>query len=50
VVGIATQSSGDIPSRNDYPLLPRYPTDLILSEAPPTPSDWPLLLPETGKK
>jgi len=48
VVGIASQSSGDNPTRNDYRLLPRYQTDLILPEAPPVPSDWPLLLPETG--
>ncbi len=64
VIGIVSQySDDDNPSRTDYRLLPRYQSDLILPNlltievqtpiltptvsAPRT--DWPLLLPETGK-
>ena len=45
VVGIVSQyADEDEDSRNDYRLLPRYQTDLIL----PAPTNWPALLPETG--
>jgi DNA/RNA endonuclease YhcR with UshA esterase domain len=49
VVGIVSQySDEDDPSRNDYRLLPRYQTDLVLGAAVPTPANWPTLLPDTG--
>lgn len=50
VVGIVSQySDKDNPSRNDYRLLPRYQTDLIVAAtATPAPTRWPALLPETG--
>ncbi|GAB4412283.1 MAG: hypothetical protein Fur0044_06460 [Anaerolineae bacterium] len=50
VVGIVSQySDKDNPSRNDYRLLPRYQTDLIVAAtATPAPTHWPALLPETG--
>lgn len=50
VVGIVSQySDKDDPSRNDYRLLPRYQTDLIINSATPTPpANWPALLPDTG--
>ncbi len=57
VSGIVSQySDQDTPSRDDYRLLPRYQTDLILPTPTPTftptmavaPANWPSLLPETG--
>jgi DNA/RNA endonuclease YhcR with UshA esterase domain len=50
LVGIVSQySDKDAPSRNDYRLLPRYQSDLIVSSATPTPpANWPALLPDTG--
>jgi hypothetical protein len=49
VTGIASQHSGPgNPSRDDYQLLPRYPSDLILPDQAPVPAGWPTLLPETG--
>ncbi|MBN1217989.1 MAG: lamin tail domain-containing protein, partial [Anaerolineae bacterium] len=48
-VGIVSQySEKDNPSRDDYRLLPRYQTDLILPEPLPLPGSWPSFLPETG--
>lgn len=49
-VGIVSQySDKDSPSRNDYRLLPRYQTDLIVTvTTPPPPANWPALLPNTG--
>ncbi len=50
LVGIVSQySDKDDPSRNDYRLLPRYQTDLIInSAASAPPANWPALLPDTG--
>jgi len=53
VVGVVSQyADRDDPGRNDYRLLPRYQTDLILSAAAPVtptpPPNWPKFLPETG--
>ena len=49
VVGIASKySDKDNPSRDDYRLLPRFQTDLILPAPSQSPVDWPTLLPETG--
>ncbi len=50
VVGIVSQySDPEQPSRADYRLLPRYPTDLILpTTAAASPPNWPTELPETG--
>lgn len=49
VVGIVSQySEEDDPSRNDYRLLPRYQTDLIIAAPATIPTHWPSLLPETG--
>jgi DNA/RNA endonuclease YhcR with UshA esterase domain len=52
VVGVVSQySDKDNPSRNDYRLMPRFQTDLILpeeAESPPVPDNWPTMLPETG--
>jgi DNA/RNA endonuclease YhcR with UshA esterase domain len=50
LVGIVSQySDKDDPSRNDYRLLPRYQTDLIVTIATPVPpANWPALLPDTG--
>ncbi|MFN8454715.1 MAG: CehA/McbA family metallohydrolase [Anaerolineae bacterium] len=52
IVGIVSQySDEDEPSRNDYRLLPRYQTDIVIdSPAPAVPASWPKLLPETGIK
>jgi hypothetical protein len=48
-VGIVSQySDKDNPSRNDYRLLPRYQTDLVLPVPPPASISWPSVLPETG--
>ncbi|MBN1994563.1 MAG: lamin tail domain-containing protein [Anaerolineae bacterium] len=48
--GIVSQYSEDedAPSRNDYRLLLRYQTDLVLPEPAQSPNSWPILLPETG--
>jgi hypothetical protein len=49
VIGIVSQySDKDSPSRNDYRLLPRFQTDLVISAAPLPPANWPTTLPETG--
>ena len=49
MVGIVSQySDEDDPSRNDYRLLPRYQTDLIIAGATPIPAHFPSQLPETG--
>lgn len=51
VVGIVSQYSDEAePSRNDYRLLPRYQTDLVVAGATPAPvpANWPNLLPQTG--
>jgi uncharacterized protein YdeI (BOF family) len=49
VVGIVSQySSKDNPTRADYRLLLRYPTDLAAPAPPAAPGNWPVLLPETG--
>ncbi|HMQ51222.1 MAG TPA: lamin tail domain-containing protein [Anaerolineae bacterium] len=54
VVGIVSQYSGaTAPTRNDYRLLPRSQTDIVISQPPPTlqpPAYWPAQLPETGLK
>jgi DNA/RNA endonuclease YhcR with UshA esterase domain len=49
-IGVVSQYSEGTPTRDDYRLLLRYQTDLILPEPPlPPPAlDWPILLPETG--
>jgi hypothetical protein len=50
VIGIASQrSTPGNPSRDDYQLLPRYQSDLMLPEQAPVPTGWPTLLPETGE-
>ena len=53
--GIVSQFSKDVPTRDDYRLLLRYQSDLMLPASTPTPiatpapsSVWPVLLPETG--
>ncbi|RMF02054.1 MAG: hypothetical protein D6768_09175 [Chloroflexi bacterium] len=50
VVGIVSQYSDKNPTRTDYRLLPRYPTDLVVPQPapPPVPENWPSLLPDTG--
>jgi hypothetical protein len=50
VLGIVSQyAEKDKPSREDYRLLPRYQTDLILPDQKTSPlEDWPSILPETG--
>lgn len=49
LVGIVSQySDPDEPSRNDYRLLPRYQTDLVINSPAAKPASWPKLLPETG--
>lgn len=51
VVGIASQyANPDNPTRDDYRLLPRYQTDLLWAEPPPPANNWPLQLPETGRR
>jgi DNA/RNA endonuclease YhcR with UshA esterase domain len=52
MVGIVSQySDEDNPSRNDYRLLPRYQTDLVVAgAAAAVPAQWPTQLPETGSK
>jgi hypothetical protein len=52
MVGIVSQySDEDNPSRNDYRLLPRYQTDLVVAGAAAVvPVQWPTQLPETGSK
>ncbi len=47
-VGIVSQYSTGTPSREDYRLLPRYPTDLIFSGQKQLPAFWPVELPDTG--
>jgi DNA/RNA endonuclease YhcR with UshA esterase domain len=49
-IGVVSQYSEGTPTRDDYRLLLRYQTDLILPEplGPPPALDWPILLPETG--
>ncbi|MEW5957503.1 MAG: lamin tail domain-containing protein, partial [Chloroflexota bacterium] len=47
-IGIVSQYSGAIPAREDYRLLPRYPSDLLLPEQTAVPAAWPAVLPETG--
>ncbi len=53
-IGIVSQRSEDTPSRDDYRLLLRYQSDLILPQISPTPiptpltDEWPIFLPDTG--
>jgi hypothetical protein len=51
VVGIVSQYSPAQPTRQDYRLLPRFQSDLVLPAPSPTPvvEGWPVLLPETGE-
>jgi DNA/RNA endonuclease YhcR with UshA esterase domain len=51
ITGVVSQYSADAskPSREDYRLLPRFQTDLVLPVTLP-PQEWRSLLPETGKK
>ncbi|RME79789.1 MAG: hypothetical protein D6784_00190 [Chloroflexi bacterium] len=48
VVGIVSQhTAGNAPTREDYRLMPRFQTDLLLPQVSPPPG-WPTMLPETG--
>jgi DNA/RNA endonuclease YhcR with UshA esterase domain/methionine-rich copper-binding protein CopC len=54
VVGVVSQYSDPAhPSREDYSLLPRFQTDLIVPPVvppAPVPANWPIFLPETGNQ
>jgi len=50
VVGVVSQyHQDDDPTDGGYRLLPRYSFDLIV-EQPPSPVEWPPVLPETGQR
>ena len=49
VVGVVSQYQSGDTSGDGYRLLPRYPEDIV-TDAPPVPTDWPSLLPETGQR
>jgi hypothetical protein len=51
VVGVVSQYTEEDPPVGGYRLMPRYPSDLIIAQPPAAPdAEWPILLPETGKR
>jgi hypothetical protein len=51
VVGVVSQYTEEDPPVGGYRLMPRYPFDLVIPEPPAAPdAEWPILLPETGRR
>ena len=51
IVGVVSQYAQEDSAMGGYRLMPRYPSDLVIQQGLDIPDpDWPVLLPETGKR